>query len=247
MNTAPPPMMRAQVQRFYAALRANDVSVVNDMLENDFPIQWAQAFSEHSLPEFAMRHGAVESAWLLMSKGVMPENWSGFTGDAWKAFLKKGWELATSQSNVNLSMETYLKIAKVGIKVTGERLPSWLDKAMSESSTAATRVTTSLMSGLSKLMSRVRESFDTPQETEENTGSTRPIFVAPVKMTPRASEEKPKSAPAKKPVKSKETDVTPMTSSRVVGHRAAKKPTVKAPTKAVKKTTKAKTVQKQGK
>lgn len=186
MNETPPNLMRPQVQAFYEALRSNDTIGVQKMLDNKFPLEWAQTFAENSLPEYAMSHGSVECAWLLMSHGVMPEKWSAFTGDAWKAFLKKGWEMATSPDGANLSMEAYRKIAKIGLKVTGENFPSWMDKVMSDSAATATRVGTSVWDGMNRLWGRLQERLDA-EAASEVAPKKSPIFVPPIKVN-RASE-----------------------------------------------------------
>lgn len=181
MTDSTPLLMRPQVQSFYEALRANDVTAVQKMLEKDFPLEWAQTFAETSLPEYAMSHGSVECAWLLMSHGAMPEKWSAFTGDAWKAFLKKGWEMATSNDNQNLSIDAYRKIAKMALKVTGQNFPSWMDKVMSDSAATATRMTTSVLGSVTRLWDRVVEHWDIEVPLGEESVKT-PIFVKPIKM-----------------------------------------------------------------
>lgn len=186
MNETPPNLMRPQVQAFYEALRSNDTISVQKMLDNKFPLEWAQTFAENSLPEYAMSHGSVECAWLLMSHGVMPEKWSAFTGDAWKAFLKKGWEMATSPDGANLSVEAYRKIAKIGLKVTGENFPSWMDKVMSDSAATATRVGTSVWGGMNRLWGRLQERLDA-EAASEVAPKKSPIFVPPIKVN-RAPE-----------------------------------------------------------
>lgn len=180
MNETPPNLMRPQVQAFYEALRSNDTISVQKMLDNKFPLEWAQTFAETSLPEYAMSHGSVECAWLMMSHGVMPEKWSAFTGDAWKAFLKKGWEMATSPDGANLSVEAYRKIAKIGLKVTGQNFPSWMDKMMSDSAATATRVSTSVWGGFNRMLSRLQERLET-ESVPEQAPEKSPIFVPPIK------------------------------------------------------------------
>lgn len=227
MNDSAPNLMRPQVQAFYEALRSNDVTTVQSMLDNKFPLEWAQTFAETSLPEYAMSHGSVECAWLMMSHGVMPEKWSAFTGEAWKAFLKKGWEMATAPDGGNLSMEAYRKIAKVGLKVTGQNFPSWMDKVMNESAVAATRVTTSVLGSMGRLWGRVVERLDAaPVETTQGS-TTGPIFVAPIKV--------PRRTAAENPVEAGQID------AKTVVNRRAKKTASSAQTKVQKtaKTTKA--------
>ncbi len=98
-------ILREQVQRFYQALRDNDVQTLEDLKDNKFPFKWAQSFSETSLPEYAMKHGSVEGAWWLMANGQMPENWTSFTGSTWKSFLKKGLQMALSGQGPSISMD----------------------------------------------------------------------------------------------------------------------------------------------
>lgn len=232
MTDSTPQLMRPQVQAFYEALRANDVTALQNMLEKDFPLEWAQTFAETSLPEYAMSHGSVECAWLLMSHGAMPEKWSAFTGDAWKAFLKKGWEMATSNEGGNLSMEAYRKIAKMGLKVTGQNFPSWMDKIMNDSAATATRMTTSVLGSVGKLWSRVVDRWEAENasanaSTDEPVKS--PIFVAPIKMKSRAN-------PVELEVRH---DAPPMNAQSVVSRRAkatkqTKNTTTAKPTKTVK-------------
>lgn len=162
-----PNQLRSQVQTFYSAVRSNNAEAVEKMINDGFPIEWAQAFSETSLPELAMRHGAVETSWLLMSKGLMPEKWSDFSGDAWKVFLKKGWDMTVSKDGAHLSMESYAKIAKIGLKITGQQLPGWLDKVLAQSTTGATKLTGNVMSRFSGFLSRVRENMDDNKRLRE--------------------------------------------------------------------------------
>ena len=135
--SAPDPALRPQILDFYAALRRNDVAALDEFATQGFPLAWVQAFAETSLPEYAMRHGAVEGAWWLMAKGVMPERWSEFSGDAWKTFLKKGFNLAISRQGPSIPMDVYKNILKVGLKTTGEKLPSWLDQYTTTATTLA--------------------------------------------------------------------------------------------------------------
>lgn len=191
MNETPANLMRPQVQAFYEALRSNDTNSVQSMLDNKFPLEWVQTFAETSLPEYAMSHGSVECAWLLMSHGVMPEKWSAFTGDAWKAFLKKGWEMATSPDGANLSVEAYRKIAKIGLKVTGQNFPSWMDKIMSDSAATATRVGTSVWGGVNRLWGRVVERLEAEAAAPVAPQQKPPIYVAPIKVNRIPASESP--------------------------------------------------------
>lgn len=185
MTDSTPHLMRPQVQSFYEALRSNDVAALQALLDKDFPLEWAQTFAETSLPEYAMSHGSVECAWLLMSHGAMPEKWSAFTGDAWKAFLKKGWEMATANDGGSLSIDAYRKIAKMGLKITGQNFPSWMDKIMNDSAATATRMTTTVLGSVTKLWGRVVERWDAETPIEEPVKT--PIFVKPIKMDHRTN------------------------------------------------------------
>lgn len=213
-----PDQLRNQVQAFYAAIRSNDAESVETMLNDGFPIKWAQAFAETSLPEFAMRQGAVETSWLLMSKGLMPEKWSDFSGDAWKVFLKKGWDMTVSKDGAHLSIESYAKIAKIGLKVTGQQLPGWLDKVLTQSTTGATKLTDSMMSKFSGFLSRVRENMDDNKRLREpssieipeksvdlsnQNGTKKPSVLTKHRAKKRSSSkdggENTKSSPKRKP------------------------------------------------
>lgn len=228
MTDSTPHLMRPQVQSFYDALRSNDVAALQVLLDNDFPLDWAQTFAETSLPEYAMSHGSVECAWLLMSHGAMPEKWSAFTGDAWKAFLKKGWEMATANDGGNLSIDAYRKIAKMGLKITGQNFPSWMDKIMNDSAATATRMTTSVLGSVTKLWGRVVERWDTEAAPNEEPGKT-PIFVKPIKMNNRTSSSVDLEV---------RHDVPPMDAQSVVARRT--KQTTKQPKTATKDTKTAK-------
>lgn len=225
MTDSTPHLMRPQVQSFYEALRSNNVAALQTLLDNDFPLDWAQTFAETSLPEYAMSHGSVECAWLLMSHGAMPEKWSAFTGDAWKAFLKKGWEMATANDGGNLSIDAYRKIAKMGLKVTGQNFPSWMDKIMNDSAATATRMTTTVLGSVTKLWGRVVDRWEAEAAPSDETVKT-PIFVPPVKMNSRTQSSADLEV---------RHDVPPMDAQSVVSRRT--KQTAK-PTKSATKDTK---------
>lgn len=204
--TAPDATLRPQINTFYAALRTNDVEKIQEMLRNDFPIEWAQVFSETSLPEYAMRHGAVEAAWVVMSAGVLPEKWSAFTGDAWKAFLKKGWEMATTSTGARIPLEEYTKIAKVGLKITGQNFPSWLDKMLDTTGLSTASLANNLKGSFGSLWSKWR---DKPRSVEPvgrppDPAQSEPEVVKPrvaAKKTVKRAPTKTAVPPAKKPGK----------------------------------------------
>lgn len=221
--TAPDATLRHQINTFYAALRTNDVEKIQEMLRNDFPIEWAQVFSETSLPEYAMRHGAVEAAWVVMSAGVLPEKWSAFTGDAWKAFLKKGWEMATTSTGARIPLEEYTKIAKVGLKVTGQNFPGWLDKMLDTTSVSAASLASNLRGSFGSLWSKWTE-------------KPRPVYVEPVKVERPVGPIPPREQAAVAPSRSAKRS-SKSASAKTVGAtkktaKAAPKASKTAPTKA---------------
>lgn len=216
--TAPDATLRPQINTFYAALRTNDVDKLQEMLRNDFPIEWAQVFSETSLPEYAMRHGAVEAAWVVMSAGVLPEKWSAFTGDAWKAFLKKGWEMATTSTGARIPLEEYTQIAKVGLKITGQNFPAWLDKMLDTTSVSAASLASNLRGSFGSLWSKWTE-------------KPRPVYVEPVKVERPVATAPPRSREQSAVAPSRSAKRSPKNApAKTVG--ATKKAAKAAPTKA---------------
>lgn len=225
----PSPVLRRQMQIFYKSLRENDIATLTTLHDNGLPLSWVQSMAEQSLPEYAMRHNAPEAAWWLMSQGVMPEDWSSFTGSAWKSFLKSGWEMVNSKDTTLLSFQVYTDIVKAGLKVSGERMPEWLDgvlfpavhQTVQDTMRHTTRVATALVSRLGGFL-RKPDSADA-RSVEENTAS---VGSSPTPPKPKKTVSTKTSIP---------TSVDPMTSARLKSRQTQKKPIKKTATKATKR------------
>lgn len=196
--------MRKSVKEFYDCLKTNDTARLQELIDNGFPLDIAQTFSEYSLPEYAMKNGSVECAWILMSKGLMPEKWSNFSGEAWKNFLKKGWDLVIKGES-NISPDAYFKITKLALKNSGQKLPDWLENKFSELSVEKLNVAVDavknkafgLFGKFKEKLSEYRDKEDgahvnttTVSKTdnvnmENQSNKVKPIFVPAIKVDPK--------------------------------------------------------------
>lgn len=141
-------ILKEEVKGFYELIKSNDVVGMEGKVKSGFPLKWMAVFSETSLPEYAMRHGNVEAAWWLMANGTMPDNWTAFSGNAWKSFLKKGLAMAMTDNGPGISLGAYKNIVKIALKKTGENLPSFIDSAIMQSSNVAAGLASSLFNSL---------------------------------------------------------------------------------------------------
>ena len=197
----PDPSLRPQIQAFYAAIRDNNVERLEEFSKSQFPLAWAQAFSETSLPEYAMRHGSVEAAWWLMAHGAMPEKWSAFSGDVWKTFLKKGLALALSKQGPSIPMDVYKNILKVAFKTTGEKIPSWLDQYTATASTFAGSLLNRVSQGLDRFARsgaapapEAKNDVVEPQEQEVEDAAPPKVSASRIRQASPARKTASKSA-----------------------------------------------------
>lgn len=201
-------MKRTHVLVFYQALQHNNIVEIQHLIQsNDLDLTTLQMYAETSLPEYAMKHGSVEAAWFLMSKDIFPEDWGQFTGQAWKSFLKKGWGMVR-QKETSIPLDTYLKIVQIGIKTTGEKLPTYLQHILESSSPQIQQVKHHVVGVFHHWIDKMKlslsevENFDeysngdnketdlssSKKKTEKKTGvkktttPVKPIYVEPIKM-----------------------------------------------------------------
>ena len=145
----------------------------------------------------------------------MPESWAAFSGDAWKSFLKRGWNLVVSKEGPSIPVEAYKEIIKSGMKKTGEVFPSWLEQTLSSSvknigSVAgsifarASRAATDYLENLDKKVEREQE---LRQQAEKDNKDNKDIQNKDIQKTPPPAKKKPakksiaKKAPVRKSVK----------------------------------------------
>jgi len=190
---------------FFSAIRQNDLETLNKMLENDFPLDWAQTFAETSLPEYAMKHGAVEAAWWLMSQNVMPESWAAFSGDTWKSFLNRGWNLVVSKEGPSIPMDAYKEIIKSGMKKTGGVFPSWLEQTLSSSVKNIGSVAGSIFARASRAAADYLDSLDKKVDREQalrqNVEKDEATAFPKESPAPTVSQNKPAKKTVKKATK----------------------------------------------
>ena len=159
-------ILRHEVKNFYNLIKSNDVEGMQEKVNEGFPIKWLGVFAEKPLSEYAMENGNVEAAWWLMANGQMPESWSSFSGSAWKSFLKKGLNMALSNDNTGISLNSYKNIVKIAVKTTGENLPSFIDSAILHSANMATELAGNIFNSLMGRLDKLNESSN--REIKEN-------------------------------------------------------------------------------
>lgn len=242
MQEKPDPQLRGLMQDFYRSIRENDTDKLEELSQNGLPLAWVQSMSETSLPEYAMKHGSVEASWWLMSKGIMPESWSEFSGGAWKAFMKKGWQMVMSQDS-DLSLGTYKNIMMVGVKATGERLPSFLEQSGAQLSTQAKGLFGKLSRSVGAFINPPAPNLEDEQEDQPKVTpkEIKPRVVEPATPASRVDKMPSKKEPTSKPSPSSmpsgrpNKDVKATTSKSVAKKVAKKKAKVSSPQASVSK------------
>lgn len=114
---------------FFKAIKENDSETVQKMINDGFDAKTANMWAEKPLPELAMQYGSVETAWLLMANGFMPDDWLVFSGSMWGSFAKRGMAMALSGKADSISFKAYSDIIRIAVSKTGEKLPSYIDQA----------------------------------------------------------------------------------------------------------------------